>query len=397
MNPITWQRLPPAPYNVVACIPIRNEAERIISCLQSFASQDYDAPFDLLLLLNNCTDRTGEAVRAFAGPPAMRLHVHERVFPAHQANAGYARHIAMQAARQLAGPCGVLLCTDADATVPPDWIRRNILAITQGADAVAGRIEMDNDDFRKLPDRLHEDEASAQLLTSLLDAIDCIIDPDPLDTWPRHAEHSGASIAVTCAAHDAAGGIPAIPCAEDRAFFAALRRIDARIRHAPDVLVTVSGRLEGRAEGGMADTLRRRLVRPDEWLDDCIEPAADRLRRATIRSRLRSIRDAALRNGTPWQDTDELAGALGLPFAVVAQFTQAGAFGAAWQALETHSPVLRRGLVRATRVPTEIASARRILAQRRKIGNAIAAVALHSTSWSVNRRGVPAPIGALGH
>ena len=76
-----------------------------------------------------------------------------------------------------------------------------------------------------------------------------------------------------------------------------MRRIDARIRHAPDVLVTVSGRLEGRAEGGMADTLRRRLVRPDEWLDDCIEPAADRLRRATIRSRLRSIRDEALRHG----------------------------------------------------------------------------------------------------
>ena len=77
-------------------IPIRNEAERIISCLQSFASQDYGAPFDLLLLLNNCTDRTGGLIRAFAGPPAMRLHVHERLFPAHQGNAGYARHSAMQ-------------------------------------------------------------------------------------------------------------------------------------------------------------------------------------------------------------------------------------------------------------------------------------------------------------
>jgi len=41
-----------------------------------------------------------------------------------------------------------------------------------------------------------------------------------------------------------------------------LRLVDTKIRHAPEVSVSVSGRLKGRAAGGMADMIRRRLVAP---------------------------------------------------------------------------------------------------------------------------------------
>jgi hypothetical protein len=44
--------------------------------------------------------------------------------------------------------------------------------------------------------------------------------------------------------------MPATPFGEDRAFFDALRRIDARIRHAPGARVVVSARIVGRAPGG---------------------------------------------------------------------------------------------------------------------------------------------------
>ena len=77
--------------------------------------------------------------------------------------------------------------------------------------------------------------------------------------------------------------MPPIPLGEDRAFFAALRRIDARIRHAPEVRVTVSARTNGRATGGMADTIRRRLEKPDEMLDENLEPAVNATRRAELR------------------------------------------------------------------------------------------------------------------
>ena len=70
-----------------------------------------------------------------------------------------------------------------------------------------------------------------------------------------------------------------IVAAEDRRFFAALRASGARIRHAPEIEVVVSGRLVGRAEGGMADTIHRRMRRADPYLDDALEPVRDFWRR----------------------------------------------------------------------------------------------------------------------
>lgn len=351
----------PSSRSVVVCLPVCNEAEHIKACLEAFAEQDFAGPFILVLLLNNCTDGTAQIVAAFEPPPRMHLQVESRIFPSHEASAGYARHVAMQAARQLAAPTGVLLCTDADAIVPEDWIRQNLEAIAVGADAVAGRIEMDAVDFKRLPSRLHDDEAAAQLLTCLIDQIDSVVDPDASDPWPRHAEHSGASIAVTCAAYDAVGGIPNLPSSEDRAFFSALRRIGARIRHAPDIVVTVSGRLEGRAKGGMAETLRRRLVAPDAFLDDSIETAEKRRRRAHMRGQLREMHAAFVRGELPRQNAKKMWDLIGLPADLFFHLKNSIAFGALWQALEPRIPELRQEPIPSSRVESEIASAYAIL------------------------------------
>jgi hypothetical protein len=76
----------------------------------------------------------------------------------------------------------------------------------------------------------------------------------------------------------------------DRALIEALRRIDARIRHDPAICVAVSGRITGRAAGGMAETIRRRMVRQDEFTDASLEPAEDAVRRADFRQRTRMVR-----------------------------------------------------------------------------------------------------------
>ncbi len=127
-------------------------------------------------------------------------------------------------------------------------------------------------------------EADAQEChyAALLDEIDAHIDPVPFDPLPRHDEHSGASIAVTVAAWARAGGIPDVHSSEDRAFFNALRRIDARVRHLNEAVVTVSGRTEGRAAGGMADTIRRRMVATDAFLDSRLEPALAAIARTSV-------------------------------------------------------------------------------------------------------------------
>ena len=181
----------------------------------------------------------------------------------------------MAEAARLAGLDGVLLTTDADGQVDPDWLAANLQCLADGADAVAGWVDLHPIEWGAIPRALHEDDARECAYDRLCDEIHGLLDPDPADPLPRHTQHSGASIAVTAAAFARCGGVPAIPSGEDRALIAALRRVDARIRHAPEVHVSVSGRTEGRSEGGMADTIRRRLAKPDEYIDDRLEPALD--------------------------------------------------------------------------------------------------------------------------
>jgi hypothetical protein len=150
--------------------------------------------------------------------------------------------------------------------------------------------------------------------------------------------------------------MPAMPLGEDRAFFDALRRVDAHVRHAPDIAVTVSARIEGRAQGGMADTMRRRIDRPDPFLDARLEPVADALRRARLRRRLRAIWSM------PGRDVEsEAAARLGLAPARLAELLTTEHFGAAWTAVEAASPVLRhRARVPLEALPAQTARALRI-------------------------------------
>lgn len=153
--------------------------------------------------------------------------------------------------------------------------------------------------------------------------------------------------------------MPPAPLAEDRAFFDALRRIDARIRHAPEVSVVVSGRVEGRAAGGMADTIRRRLVAPDLWLDARLEPAADRVRRLALRGRARD----AWRTG---RAPATFAPMLAVPPDALAAMLARAPFGAAWAAIEAASPKLVARRVAVADLPREAARARRVRAALRR-------------------------------
>jgi hypothetical protein len=54
----------------------------------------------------------------------------------------------------------------------------------------------------------------------------------------------------------AVGGLPALAFREDLAFVSRVRAAGYHMRHALDVRVRVSARLEGRAPGGMADCLK---------------------------------------------------------------------------------------------------------------------------------------------
>ena len=344
---------------VAVAIPAHNEADWIARCLEALDQRLDGVGVSVVLLVNNSTDATAAIARGLQLDLAFALDVVEHEFLPKQQTAGQARRLAMDLAANKLPPNGVLLSTDADGQVAPDWLAANLAHIRQGADAVAGQVVLDPVDAAAIPAILHEDDARECAYGALLDEIDHLLDPDPADPWPRHTENPGASICVTLGAFRRAGGIPPIAVGEDRAFFAALRRADARIRHAPEVCVTVSGRIDGRAVGGMADTIRRRLVTPDAFLDDALEPAANHVRRARLRAEVRRLfRERGV--ASSWLPQE-----LGCDAASVDAALRQGTFGLAWEAIEGMAAGLAPVRVPVAALAEETRQARRVVASLR--------------------------------
>jgi hypothetical protein len=329
-----WTAAPEACRAVIA-IPARDEAERLPHCLAAIAAQrDIDAGrLAVLVLANGCRDATAATARALAPGLPFALHVLEARLPRRLAHAGGARRAALDAALGLLGPeGGVLLSTDADARPDPGWLAACLDAIAAGADAVAGAYRADAAELRLLPPALVAREAAEARYAALLDELAANLDPLPHDPWPRHATHSGASFALTAAAYRRIGGLPPLPLGEDRALFAALERVDARIRHAPEAMVTVSARLRGRARGGMAETLRRRARDPQAAPPDSrLLPVAEAWTRLCARRALRRLWQG--RPGAP-------AGGFGISAASLRGLLDLPRFGLAWEALVAASPLL---------------------------------------------------------
>jgi glycosyltransferase involved in cell wall biosynthesis len=346
---------------VVVALPVRNEAARIGACLHALAVQAGAAVDRVVLLLNNCTDDTRACADASAAALGLTIECVERTLYGVQASAGFARRLAMQHAASGLTDRDILTTTDADGRVAPNWVAETRRALGRGVDAVCGRAVIDPTEAQMIPASLHADDALELRLGGLLDEITWLLDPVSYDPWPRHSEHSGASIAVTVAAWRRAGGMPALSSGEDRAFIDKIRYMDGRVRHPKDVWVTVSGRLEGRAEGGMADTMRRRIVRQDEFTDSTIEPARLRYRRIVLRAQARALWDGC------WAESHDFARAAGVPRDVVRAALDCRFFGRAWEILERACPFLSPRRVRFTELPREIEIAETICCALRAI------------------------------
>ena len=281
----------------IVAMPVFNEEERLYACLKALADQDGIKPGSLgvLLLLNNCTDNSAAIVAAFSRTQ-VTIRMVECTYAG--ASAGWARRMAMEEAaawlRSSAHAGSVLITTDADSRVDRSWVARNLAAIGAGADAVAGCIKLDPAEASLLPAALHARGRQEAAYEALLTEICARLDPEPGNPWPCHWSKSGATIAVTLNAYEAVGGMPNQPTGEDRAFIDALVARDLLVRHDPNIFVVTSGRLDGRAVGGVANTIRLRCEIPDSPCDDRLETMLRVVMRCRLRRRLRNIWRASI-------------------------------------------------------------------------------------------------------
>lgn len=358
--------------SIIVAIPVKNEEARIGDCLASLRDQRTIAgvpletgSFGVVLLLNNCTDRTLDIVRACASKCNFPLYFRSWQLASHDAHAGVARRLAMDAAAAwlLSGDRhkGVILTTDADSYVARDWISRQCRAFASGADAVAGFVLDDPVEFRRLPARLRRRGCREARYTWLLTEMRSCLDPDVFDPWPRHLMASGANLGVTLRAYLDIGGLPCLPLGEDRAMIALLEAKGARIRHCLQTKVTTSCRLVGRAAGGMADTMQDRIANPEALCDHELEPAVNAQHRYFWRGELRRLHNS----GSIWRAREWLED-LALPSTYLPEFATMN-FGALWRTVSRLSSRLRYEALRPDQLPSEIQHAVKIVRQLRGI------------------------------
>jgi GT2 family glycosyltransferase len=276
----------------IVAIPVRNEAERLPALLNGLAAQTWlersDERLKIVLVLNNCDDGSAEVVKATAaGLANLSLDIIDVEFRSDDAHVGSARRMAMDRALEIGGANSVLLTTDADAVPMPNWIEANLRAIEEGADIVGGHIIGDKAEEALLGSGFRRRAAKHLYYARLIDRLATLIDPVAHDPWPRHSDHTGASLAVRGEVYTATGGIPRLPFREDIAFVTKVCQAGYRLRHPLDVQVVVSARLEGRAAGGMADCLKTWVAAEEKRLPHLVEdPNA-------VAQRLRGQRDVS--------------------------------------------------------------------------------------------------------
>lgn len=265
----TCEGLPPPHPSLARCVvvPARNEEKRLPRLIDALAGQRdlAGAPlppdsFEVLLLLNNCTDRTASVARALQRKyPALRLRVAEVSYPPADAHVGKARQTLFETAfrrfASLSRTNGLILSTDADSRPALDWIAQNEAEIALGVEGVGGRVVLETDERAALTPGVRRLFLLDIGYRRALEELRSLHAPETHDPFPRHHQHFGASLCVTAAAYARAGGMPLQRSNEDVALYRAILSSGGRFRHSDRVRVFTSGREDGRAQKGLADAV----------------------------------------------------------------------------------------------------------------------------------------------
>lgn len=111
---------------VTVVIPAYNEEKALPTCLKALVNQLTKYEYEVIVVDNASTDRTSEVARAWSN--SLKL----RVISEAKKGRGSARRRGFSEAQT-----GIILSTDADSVVPPDWIESLVDVLTEDPKVVA--------------------------------------------------------------------------------------------------------------------------------------------------------------------------------------------------------------------------------------------------------------------
>ncbi|MEU0539959.1 glycosyltransferase family 2 protein [Nocardia sp. NPDC005978] len=216
--------------DVVVVVPVRDEEQLLPHCVRALrrSAAQVRIPVRIQLVLDACTDGSTQVADALA--------VDSLIVDEH--NVGAARAAGFAAVRSTSGPDTWFATTDADSQVDRAWLSRQLHYARHGADLVAGVVSVADWDGYSPATRLR---------------------------YQRQYEHGGhgghghihgANLGFRAEMYWSTGGFLAKPSGEDVEFVTRAQAAGRTIVWADDVVVSTSGRRNGRAPGGFAAHLR---------------------------------------------------------------------------------------------------------------------------------------------
>ena len=211
---------------IAVLIPAHNEQALIGRCLASVLAASIHPglqgePVQVVVALDRCTDDTEAIARGF-GVDLVHLE---------SGNVGLARAAAASRAMQLGARW--LATTDADSSVPDDWL---VAQLAAGADVFCGVVAVD--DWEDYPPEMRIAFAGEE---SVKDG---------------HPHIHGANMGVSSEFYTRCGGFQSLTVSEDVALIDALVLSQARIARLAHPVVLTSARRAARARGGFSDYLK---------------------------------------------------------------------------------------------------------------------------------------------
>lgn len=284
-GPVRLDFGPTGPWPVAITIPARNEADRIVPCLNA-AAESLRGRGGIVVAVNASGDDTFALVHAWFRDTGARGILLDEPAPPPGSGVGRARDLAVKACRWRLAPRAAVMTTDADSRVSADWVDANLAELAR-ADLICGTVLPDPEEFARLPACIGARCAIEGEYAALTLAVRRLFDPLPWDPDPTHLHPAGASLAFRADLYADVGGIPDLQTAEDRAFAAAAEARGWRVRHSSAARVVTTCRLDGRAPNGMAGCLSARIFSADPLVDEALEPAATTILRAKLRGDMR--------------------------------------------------------------------------------------------------------------
>ena len=224
------------PAALAVVIPARDEEELLPSCLDSvdlavqhLRASRPDIACHVFVVLDSCQDGSADVVAGCPGASVVAVEA---------GCVGVARAAGVEAAAEWASTLGAaplwVANTDADSTVPQNWLAEQVRLAHEGHDLVVGMVQPTPGDLTVEELRIWRARHRA--------------------AQGHHHVH-GANLGFSLAAYRSVGGYRPLPVHEDVDLVATMRSAGVSSTAPGEPRVTTSGRRAARAPGGFAGYL----------------------------------------------------------------------------------------------------------------------------------------------